>query len=444
MIELGTTNVNPNQDNVHLNVTHSNLEEKSIFERAIIEAFKQKYSAHIYEKLTIALDEIKYMVNDIKTDQLKKQYLLNKNILDKMSRIIERKFFNVNILVAKIFESLLDPNNFPILSHDLNLLINFSNEVLNLLERIKSTIVSRQLEKKCSSFLNYLLALDGLSDEQRDTIMELLSNFPTRNCSVVYKNFEETKEKILKMCKTQQLDEKTDGLNMLMEVFGNTASLEEQFDLLLEKVPPIIKAIIHQPNPEFREAYFHLGNFICSMLFATKFKLDAYLPEYRIDRTELNKNFFFVVANDQLVDDTTKDQLSFLHTCVYELTTQKEILIKCENLFNICNLIINTLSIYETIFDLQFVCYIILKRLYFTFPNFRKQIEDTLALTLVNLCSFKEPFEKESSEECRAFIHFLLKEGEEELKIKLKRRIEAKNVAVELKYELSAEECKHK
>ena len=44
-------------------------EEKSIFERAIIEAFKQKRSKAIYEKLMIALDEIKFMVNDIKTNQ---------------------------------------------------------------------------------------------------------------------------------------------------------------------------------------------------------------------------------------------------------------------------------------------------------------------------------------------------------------------------------------
>jgi len=41
-------------------------EEKSVFERAIIEAFKEKTSKAIYEKLNIALDEIKYIVADIK------------------------------------------------------------------------------------------------------------------------------------------------------------------------------------------------------------------------------------------------------------------------------------------------------------------------------------------------------------------------------------------
>jgi hypothetical protein len=52
-------------------------EEKSVFERAIIEAFKEKSSKLMYEKLTIALDEIKYIVADIKKNNQTNQ---NKNI----------------------------------------------------------------------------------------------------------------------------------------------------------------------------------------------------------------------------------------------------------------------------------------------------------------------------------------------------------------------------
>jgi hypothetical protein len=133
-INTGINNLNATtlsaNENVSLNIANQQGEEKSVFERAIIEAYKQKTSKQIYEKLTIALDEIKFMVSDIKKHPNKKAFLLNRNILDKLSRIIERKFFNVNILIAKIFENLLDANNFPILSHDSNLLINFSNDVL--------------------------------------------------------------------------------------------------------------------------------------------------------------------------------------------------------------------------------------------------------------------------------------------------------------------------
>ena len=427
---VDTTSKNLQNETIQTIITIG--EEKSIFERAIIEAFKQKHSKAIYEKLMIALDEIKFMVNDIKTNQNAKiRVLLNKNTLDKLSRIIERKYFNVNILIAKIYENLLDPSNFPILSEDINMLIKFSNEVLNLLESIDSTIVSKSLEKKCSSFLNYLINLEGLDSEQITTISEIINNFPTRNCSPVYKSFDSISEKIIKLCRNPSVDDKTEGINSLMENFGNTASLEEQFDLLLEKVTPIIKAVIHQPNPEYKDVYFQLGNFICSMLYATKFKVDAYMPEYRINFRELNKNGFYMLLGDELIDETLKENASFLHNVVYELTSQKEIITKCENIYNICNLIINTTSIYENVFDLQFVCYIILKRIYFTFPQFRKNIEDTLAINLINLCSFKDQFEKDNSEECRQFVYYLLQHGEEDLQRKLKKKIETKNVQFE-------------
>jgi len=130
------------------------------------------------------------------------------------------------------------------------------------------------------------------------------------------------------------------------------------------------------------------------MLYATRFKIDAYIPDYRIRRKELINNSFFIINDDTLIDETTKDHISFLHNMVYELTYQKELLVNYEHIINICLLIINTLSIYETIFDLQFVSYLILKRIYFTYPNFRYKIEDTIAMVMTNICLFKEPVNK--------------------------------------------------
>ena len=108
-------------------------------------------------------------------------------------------------------------------------------------------------------------------------------------------------------------------------------------------------------------------------------------------KDDLINNSFFLINDNTLVDESNRDQISFLHNIVYELTTQKDLLVNCENIINICNLVINTLSIYETLFDLQFVCYLILKRLYFTYTQFRPQIEDTLAMVMTNLCQFNKP-----------------------------------------------------
>ena len=112
---------------------------------------------------------------------------LNKNIVDKLSRIIERKYININILIAKIFENLIaTQEQIDFLSDDPDLLIKISNCILNLLENIKSTLVSKSLETKCTCFLNYLNKLD-LSQQQKVYLQELLNSFPTRNHSKVYK-----------------------------------------------------------------------------------------------------------------------------------------------------------------------------------------------------------------------------------------------------------------
>ena len=209
-------------------------------------------------------------------------------------------------------------------------------------------------------------------------------------------------------------------------------------------MPQIVKAVIHQPNPDFKEAYFQLGNFICSLLYSFAFKIDANIPEYKINKQDYNKNFFFLLKDDRLIDENTKQDIFFLHDTKFELTLQKELILKCENIFQICSLIINTLSIYETIFDLQYVCFMILKRIYFTFPKFRNSIQDTLSLILTNLCCFTGDFERENSEESRAFIHYILgaEDSNQELKNKIKKRIEAKNINIELTAPLSRDECK--
>jgi len=118
----------------------------------------------------------------------KNKYILNRNILDKLSRITERKLFNVNILVSRIYDTLLESENFSILSNDFNFLINFSNEILNLLDLTRSTLLAPRLNLKCYNFLQFLIKSQNLSNEQNDQIKEIIANFPFRNSSETFKN----------------------------------------------------------------------------------------------------------------------------------------------------------------------------------------------------------------------------------------------------------------
>ena len=114
--------------------------EKSTFERGIVEAFKQNNSIDTIKKLNISYDEIKFYVKEVINSKGTK-FILNRNILDKLGRIIERKYFNVNLFISKIFVNLLESSNYDLLSNNINLLIAFSNLTINVLDIISSIFI---------------------------------------------------------------------------------------------------------------------------------------------------------------------------------------------------------------------------------------------------------------------------------------------------------------
>ena len=113
------------------------IQEKSVFERAIIEAFKQMKVSDVYEKLSIAYSELPLYITEIKkenTQEKNKRFILNLNIIDKIGRIMERNYVNINILISKIYDILLEQENLNILSDNSNILIILSNQIMTILE----------------------------------------------------------------------------------------------------------------------------------------------------------------------------------------------------------------------------------------------------------------------------------------------------------------------
>jgi hypothetical protein len=385
------------------NVKLNSKDEKSLFEKYIIEACKQTNSIESVNKLNLAFGEIHQYINDIKQSKGTKN-LINKNILDKVNRIIERKNLNSTIILAKIFNTLLESSNYNILSNDANLLISLSNSILNILEIIYRTNIAFELEKKCSSFLNFLNTNTNftLEEEQEEIIKDLISTFPTKNSSDSYKNFPFRKKIIMRFCEEDSEEDKLNGILQLIDYFNQTISINEQYDMLLEHCTQIIKVIINKPNEKYRKVYFELGNFILNLLFNYKYLI--YIDPTH--RNQISQFFYlcdFVSRKEQSISNikvknltNNLDDINFLNDTLFEITEQKDILLKCENIFSICLLVLNTLILYENFFDLQFICYLILKRIYFIFPQFIKNIEDLLTTSLINLCSFKNEEEKKN------------------------------------------------
>ncbi len=417
------------------------IEEKTNFEKIIIETFKQSNPIDCFINLNIALEEVNSYINEIKESKGTKT-LINKNLLDKFNRIFERNFFYVNILIGKIFNSFLDSSNYNILSSDFVLLISFLNLVLNILDFIQGTNISIDLETKCFSFLNFLTSNQNfiLEEEQEESIKELISSFQIKKNSDSFQNFPYRTKIIIRFCNENNEENKLNGILQLIEYFSQTYSLNEQYDMLINHCSDIFKSIINKPNVDYSKVYFELGNFFLNLFFNYKYilKFDSSKKNYVstfLYLSDLISNEEKLLSNIK-VNNYSNDinQLSFLNEVLFEETNQKEIILKYENIFPISLLVLNTLIIYENEFDLQFICYLILRRIYFIFPQFRKETEDLLASSLINLCKFQSKEERKNIIECKQLLNYLLKEGNETLKGKINHRLESngKNLNIEL------------
>ena len=271
------------------------VKEKSIFERAIIEAFKQNKVSDICEKLLIAFEELPIYIDEIKKENEKEKkhsFILNLNIIDKIGRIIERNFININILISKIFNIFLIDENLPLLSDNPIILINLSNELMIILEIIKTCDNYNELIKKSINYMKYLInnSEKYLSEEQTEIINNLQSFLNEKLVSPAYINFKNNfKIDILSFCRGGTAEEKEKGLENLNTYFLKLNSLNEQFELLCEYGQDIIKGIISQPNPSLIDIYYKLSYFIISFLYNFIYKIKL-SPNENSSVLNLNNN----------------------------------------------------------------------------------------------------------------------------------------------------------
>ena len=447
-------------DSVKLEVT----KEKSTFERAIIEAFKQKKVSDVCDKLSIAYEELPNYIEEIKVKgkEQNNNFILNSNIIDKISRIIERNFININILISKIFNILLTEENIPLLSDNPTILINLSNQIMLILEIIKSCDNYNELTQKSINYMKYLITNSEkyLSPEQTDIITNLQNVLNEKIVSPAYTNFKNNFEKeILALCKGETIEEKEKGLENLNSYFYKLNSLNEQFELLCQYGQDIIKGIISKPNPSLIDVYFKLSYFFISFLynFIYKIKLSPNENSTNINIDEnvkkINEQYYILDSMEENIELTenfyvTKfhgkeyHNMKFLDKTLYELDEMKNILSKYTSIFTLCVSILNCLILFQDSFKSQFASFLMLKRLYFIFPKYRKELEDLITTSLINLISFDEEIVSESREPYESFLLYLLQNGDEDLKNKLKERILKKKELIKIDYLQKANEVK--
>ena len=436
----------------------SEIKEKSNFEKSIIEAFKQTKVSDIYETLGIALSELPLYIDEVKTKNNKinnPNFILNLNILDKLGRIIERKYININILISKIFITLLTEENFKLLSDNSSILINLSNQIISLLEEIKYTDNYYELIKKSINYMAYLSENSSkfLSKDQTKIIIILQNQLNSKLTSNAFTNIKNNYiNNIIALCKGETAEEKLKGIELLNSHFYELNSLNEQFDILCLYGEDIIKAIMNKPNPTLIDIYYKLSYFFMSFLFNSKYKINLNPYENDINSNKddekikkLNEQYYILDSMEENIEFpenlyVTKyhgkeyRNMKILNQAVYELDGDKNILLNHTNICNLAIIILNCLISFESSFKAQFVCFLMLKRLYFIFPKYRNDLCDLITNTMINIIKFDEKIINNIKNIFEPFLVYLLQKGEENIKNKLKENLEQKKNEIKKDY----------
>ena len=422
----------------------------------IVENFKK-----INHNLTLFYNEIDKLIEEKpleEIEEIKNFSLIDQNFLEYIQVYIPKSLrYEINYCIMEFYNILFNIKYFMILnntniSEQESIMIHFCNDSLKIINNFRGSPFFQLLIRKAHLYLNYLFQK---KKNLRMVLTELMNGFSIPH-TINFKEFKNnlSKSEILSKCDSLSCKQKEEGIDLLANLISEGVTLAEQFELLTLSAPDIINTLLKSPSDEYAKAYGRFGNLLCSLLYNTKYRitLDPELLKPKDnqnlsnDNTVIKSNFSTETENFKLTGNLTvgenygkkKDEnadeeeentyknvtyiledkvvgiedlienFSFLEKKNFELTFQKELLELNEQIVEICLLYVDLIIQYNRIFPLQYISYLILRRIYFIFPKYIKNIGDKIIKVLSNLSKFQGQFEWNTSLESRQFAYYLL------------------------------------
>ena len=390
-------------------------------------------------------------------EEVKNFSLIDQNFIDYIEVYIPKSLrYEINYSLMEFFNILFNIKYFIILNNtnsteQESIMINFCNNSLKIINNFRGSPFFQLLIRKAHLYLNFLFQK---KKNLRTVLTELLNGFSIPH-TINFKEFKTNLEKseILTKCDSLSCKQKEEGIDLLANLISEGVTFAEQFELLTLSGPDIINTLLKSPSDEYAKAYGRFGNLLCSLLYNTKYKitLDPELLKPKDnqnltnDNTVVKSNFSTETENFKLTGNLTvgenygkkkqenvdeeensyknvtyiledkvvemedlNENFSFLEKKDFELTFQKELLELNEQIVEICLLYVDLIIQYNRIFPLQYISYLILRRIYFIFPKYINNIGDKIIKALSNLAKFQGQFEWNTSLESRQFAYYLL------------------------------------
>ena len=394
---INTTLNNINTNNKSETVTIKPQVRQSKFELYIISAYKKLISfanqkeepkkldkKALKEKKAQLEEEEKLKINECETElrkaieeiQSAQNVFMNKNILDKVSRIGKRNKINLSLLIGEIYIHLMDKKNiFNRLNQkdslNKNIIISFINEVINMNSLLKKTYLGVKYDNALFNFLEYIIKEIPFDSEQLNEINLVLQEHKSK-----------------KDRKKLNTNNSTDFLASINVAFNKQNSLYGQYKVVLDNGEEIINLINKANLGDQNEIknFIKLGVLFVKLLFGKK----CILLSDKNNNEENNKKIEIKKFFDGFNDNTYGNINVILGEKFYvdydaDLESMRE---------QLCQVIIKFIEKFKNItnlLELQYIQFVLLKRIYFYyFDKFENEISPLFVQILINLCLFKD------------------------------------------------------
>ena len=383
------------------NIINPKIENnKSEFEHCIIEVYKILSGYYIKENkeknLNIKLCEIE-MRKALDICQKNSKINLNKNILDKISRIIHHNKINILLILSQIFIVLMQKETLFEKKSDINNIISFLNEICNLNKILQETYIGYKLHTISQKFIEKIISEFNFELEQISAIKNLI-------------NLNTQKMKSVKL-KLNSFEEMSISL---YDLLLNQESHLMQYKLIMDNFNYII-GMINQVDLDEKnslENYIELGKIFAFLLYNKKYVI--FLKKQSSESEGVIKLFFDGKENHYLFNIIEGEK--FFIESEDEIEEMRE---------KICELVLKYIEKYQgvnNIYEFQYVLYVLAKRVFFLFEGkFRNKIEPIIAEIMINLCFYKI----NSIEEIKIFIKEILK-SDNDIYLNLKNLLQRK------------------
>ena len=400
-------NIISNQNNSeNLNLKPKN--EKTDFEQHIIQAYKNLSGQDDSEnknnnEKNIPLPNSENLLN-VKNCEKElrlalnscietKIIFLNKNILDKMGRIVRHNKMNLIFIIGQIYINLMSKDYlFNPLNKSINseLLIFFCNEVISLKAILKQTYLGNKFNQVLINFIIKIMKEYKLENEQLKVMMEILEthNINEKPIKIKADNFEQMVKNI-----NDILNEQENFYAQYKFIFDNSDIIENMINK---------SDLNNQEELKYLNNYLELGKIFSYLLYNKNFVI--YLKQ------QTQENEMQGICKQMFDGYEDKFNINAIEDEKYFIDIDDDIQLMRENLCKLIIIYVEKYKAIKTLFEFQYVLYVLIKRIYFHFyDKYKDKVDNLLSEIVINLCFFKE----ETIEEIKIFINEILKSNDD-------------------------------